>query len=209
MLRLFQWMALGLLLGVQGPGAVEASDKQLDDIVPKRLKVSLGTDHIFVVTQIHVRPSDLGEDSWSSWDRDASGDLTEPEVQALIQQVRRANLPSQRLAIGGYLLDWAALPATWVAVPGVPLGLNDLLRLRVTGDVPRKKSLQAREVFVVYAPPRAADGIVPLRINLGDGLRFVGVAGARAEQRGPRRIEAVLSRHTPALWGGVARDNLP
>lgn len=205
-MRSLHWLALGLILGVQGLGEAGASGAQLDEIVPKRIQVSVAAERIFVATHLHIRPSDLGEVSWSPWDSDKSGKLNEPEIQALIQHVRRANLPSQRLAIGGHLVDWAALPASRSAAPGVPLGLSDPLRLRVSGDVPRKKTL-APEAFVIYAPPRVAGGIVPLRITLGEGARFIGVAGARAELRGPRRIEAVLSRLTPALWGGVAPDD--
>ena len=200
MLRLLQWMALGLLISAPGLGAAGAKSPKLEDIVPKRLQLSLASDHIFVATHLHVRPSDLGEPSWSSWDTDASGALSGSEVQALIGEVRRTNLPSQRLAIGRQLVDWAALPATRASAPGASLGLQEALNVRVSGKVARQTG-SGRAHFVVYAPPRRANGIVPLRITVGAGTRLRDVAGARAEQRGPRRVEAVLSRFTPALWG--------
>jgi hypothetical protein len=180
-----------------GPAQPKAD---IQDIVPKTIQLSLGADHIFAATQLRVTPGDLGETSWASWDKDSSGSLSLPEQGPLLEFVRRRTLASQRVAVGGVLVDWDLFPVQRSAAAGEPLGLTEAIELKVSGRVsagPWAGDL----AFVVYAPPRGRDGIVPLRLSLAPDLSFVAAEGARAELRGSKRLEAVLTRASPALWG--------
>jgi len=177
----------------------------LEEIVPKRIQISVGADHIFGVTELHVWPKDLGETSWARWDSDGDRRISLSEQNQLLKYVAHRELLSLRVAAVGRRVDWGSFDVTRMAVPGADLGLSEAVDIKISGRL-ALDSLDEERVFVVYALPRTPDGIVPLRISLARGMSFFGVAGARAEQRGPRRIEAVLSRSSPALWGVVRRQ---
>jgi hypothetical protein len=192
---------LGLSEAAPGP----PTKPGLDDIVPKRIHISVAADHLFGVTELHVWPKDVGEGSWARWDSDGDGQLSAPEQVSLFGHIVQGNLPSQVVATSRRRVDWSSFAIRRMAKDGAALSLDQAVDLKISGRLPLDREDRERP-FVVYAPPRSPDGIVPLRISLAEGMTFSGVAGSRAEQRGPRRIEAVLSRANPALWGIVRRS---
>jgi hypothetical protein len=191
-------------LGFSGAAAGPPAKPDLDDIVPKRIHISVAADHLFGVTELHVWPKDVGADSWARWDRDGDGKLSAPEQRSLFGHILQGNLPSQVVATSRRRVDWGSFAIRRMAKDGAVLSLDQAVDLKISGRLPLARGDRQR-AFVVYAPPRSPDGIVPLRISLAEGLTFSEVAGSRAEQRGPRRIEAVLSRASPALWGIIRR----
>jgi len=191
-----------------GSAATASGEQELAKMVPTRVQLSVASDQLFLAIQMHVVPQEMGADSWAKWDEDRSGSLDTQEVEALVSRVVEIAMPSHRVALGGQLMDWRELSAERAAHRQSPLGLREPILVKVSGT---KGRLEPNEeaIFVVYAPPKKVDGIVPLRLSVGAGLQFRDVAGARAEQRGPRRIEAVLSRRSPALWGTVVGPTKP
>jgi len=203
-------LCLFLLLLLPGLGwaATAPGEQELAKMVPTRVQFSVASDQIFLAIQMHVVPQEMGADSWAEWDQDRNGSLDGQEVQALVSQVVAVAMPSHRVAVGGQLMDWRELSAERAVHRESPLGLREPILVKVSGTKGRLGSNE-EALFVVYAPPKKGDGIVPLRLSVGAGLQFRDVAGARAEQRGPRRIEAVLSRRSPALWGTVVGPTKP
>jgi hypothetical protein len=190
-------------LGWAGASSGPSSGEQgLAKMVPTRVQLSVASGQIFLAIQLHVTPQALGADSWLEWDRDGNGSLDAQETRSLVSAVAAASLRSHRVALGGQLIDWRDLSLEHTTRGADSLGLREPILVRASGT---NGHLSAGEEapFVVYAPPQEEDGIVPVRLSVGAGLLFRDVAGARAEQRGPRRIEAVLSRRSPALWGTV------
>jgi hypothetical protein len=183
--------------------------RSLQDIVPKRIQISVATDHLFAVTALHVRPEDVGESSWARWDDDRDRKLSPQEQGTLIEHIAGVQLLSQVVAAARRGVEWGDFSVARMseAEAEAVLLLSQPLDLKISGRLPLSEGDSAR-AFVVYAPPRMPDGIVPLRISLAKGMSFVGVAGTRAEQRGPRRIEAVLSRANPAIWGTIKLQGL-
>lgn len=203
LLVLLLWIA-ALPFGFPEVAAGPPAKPALDDIVPKRIHISVAADHLFGVTELHVRPKDVGEGSWARWDSDSDGKLSAQEQTSLFGHIAEGSLPSQAVAIARRRVDWSSSVIRRMAKDGATLSLDEAVDLKISGRLPLSREDRERP-FVVYAPPRSPDGIVPLRISLAEGLSFEGVAGTRAEQRGPRRIEAVLSRANPALWGIIRR----
>jgi len=191
-------------LGFSEEAAGPPAKPSLDNIVPKRIHISVAADHLFGVTELHVWPKDVGDDSWARWDSDGDGKLSAEEQRLLFGHIVQGNLPSQVVATSRRRVDWGSFAIRRMAKDGAALSLDQAVDLKISGRLPLVRGDRER-AFVVYAPPRSPDGIVPLRISLAEGMTFSGVAGTRAEQRGPRRIEAVLSRVNPALWGIVLR----
>jgi len=193
---------VGALFGLLPASAAPPAGPSLQDIVPKRIQLSVATDHLFVLTALHVRPKDVGESSWARWDLDHDQKLSPEEQAPLLSHIADVQLLSQAVATARRGVVWGDFSVVRMSGPEAVLLLNQPLDLKVSGRLPLSETDRER-AFVVYAPPRMADGIVPLRLSLAEGMSFVGVAGTRAEQRGPRRIEAVLSRVNPAIWGTI------
>ena len=192
------WVAYGLLPAAAGP----PGERSLQDIVPKRIHISVASDHLFAVTALHVRPDDVGESSWARWDGDGDHKLSREEQEPLLSHIADVQLRSQAVAAARRGVAWGDFSVVRMSQSESVLLLGQPLDLKISGRLALSEG-DSERAFVVYAPPRLPDGIVPLRISLAEGMSFVGVAGTRAEQRGPRRIEAVLSRANPAIWGAI------
>jgi hypothetical protein len=187
--------------------AAPPAKRSLEEIVPKRVQISVAGDHLFAVAALHVRPEDVGESSWARWDGDGDRRLSPEEQAPLIEHIVGVQLLSQAVAIARRGVEWGAFSVARMSKASGVLLLSQPLELKVSGRLPLSEE-DSERAFVVYVPPRLPDGIVPLRISLAKGMSFVGVAGTRAEQRGPRRIEAVLSRANPAIWGTIKLQRL-
>ena len=92
--------------------------------------------------------------------------------------------------------------------PAAPLSLDAAVTIRVET---RANILMepGEHRFVLYDLPSAADGIVPIRFSLARGLTLGSVMGARSEKKSERRLEAVVSRASPAVWGIFVREEEP
>ncbi len=200
-------LVFGVPFGLLPAAAAPPAERSLQDIVPKRIQLSVATDHLFAVTALHVRPEDVGESSWARWDGDRDQKLSPQEQVPLLSHIAGIQLLSQAVAAARRGVTWGDFSVTRMSESEAVLLLTQPLDLKISGRLPLAEGSSDR-AFVVYAPPRMPDGIVPLRISLAKGMSFVGVAGTRAEQRGPRRIEAVLSRANPAIWGTIKLERL-
>lgn len=194
--------ALALALLLLAP-PVQA-ERDVRELAPKTLQVSVGSDHIFGALQVQVAPADLGESSWARWDVDSSGGLSTAELQPLLEVARSGAVAALCIAIGGTQLDFGAWPVRRAGPVGTDLGVDESLLLTVSGRA--ELALPPGEhAFLLYDVPRTAAGIVPVRLRFVVGTEVVAAAGARSELRGRGRLEAVLSRATPALWGTLRR----
>jgi hypothetical protein len=201
------FLVLGMSFGLPSAMAEPLTKRSLQDIVPKRIQISVAADHLFAVTALHVRPEDVGESSWARWDGDRDRKLSPQEQSDLIEHIAGVQLLSQVVAAARRGVEWGDFSVVRMSEAEDVLLVSQPLDLKISGRLSLSEE-DLERAFVVYAPPRMPDGIVPLRISLAKGMSFVGVAGTRAEQRGPRRIEAVLSRANPAIWGRIKLQGL-
>ncbi len=183
-------------------GPVEGGSVQ--DLVPRSYQVSVGRDHVFASVRFQVRPVDVGEADWSKWDRNGDGSLDDPEARVLGAQLRDRELEYVCIAIDGEVLPLGRMAASRVEPVEAPIPLDATIRFRVEGR--SNLVLEAGEHrFVLYDRPRTEDGVVPMRLSLVTAMELVSAVGARAETRGNRRLEAVVSRAVPGIWGTFVR----
>ncbi len=173
-------------------------------LVPRQIQVSLGPKQAWGQVRSRVLPRDLGEASWAKWDKNDDGFLSDLELRPLGLVLRARETDYLCLALAGRPLPFVYWRPEWVRADGAgPPGIDAALELRLEARV----SLQLKDGpvhFVLYDRPSDEDGVVPVRFSLAQGLAFGPLqAAARAEMRGERRLEVVLSRAGPALWGEV------
>jgi hypothetical protein len=182
-----------------GVSAVETFDR-----VPRQILVSVASDHTFASLRARVRPADLGAADWARWDRDGSGAVEPNERGPLEADLRRAETAWLCLAIDGQIVPLSRLPAR-IEADGV-IALQAPLDLRVEGRLALVLPAGPHR-FVLHDVPRAADGVVPIRLSTGRGLTIGAGEGARAERRGDasQRVDIVLTQATPAFWGTLLR----
>jgi len=180
-----------LLLLVASPGRADVRET-----VPRAVIVSAGSDHVFATFRSLVRPQDVGVETWGAWDRDGDGAISEAEAKALLGELRGRELEFLCLAVDGEVVPLARMPATTDA----PITIDGAVSLLVQGRGPAELA-PGEHTFVLYDRPRSDDGIVPIRFNVTAGMEITGAQGSRAELKGPRRLEAVVTRFAPAVWG--------
>jgi hypothetical protein len=182
---------LGLLLLTASVGQAEVRDS-----VPRTVAVSAAADHVFATLTAVVAPSDLGLTSWAQWDLDEDGAISELEGKPLLGALRARELEYLCVAVDGEVVPLARMVARSVE----PITIDGPVTLRVQGRA--ALTLEAGEhQFVLYDRPQTEDGIVPIRFAVVPGMQITAAEGARAEQKGARRLEAVVSRFAPAVWG--------
>ncbi|MEE2828598.1 MAG: hypothetical protein VX498_05390 [Myxococcota bacterium] len=181
------------------------AEKDVRDQVPRQVQLSVGTDHLFGVLQLRVRPADLGRSSWGELDSDGNGSLDDEEMAVLLEEIRARETASLCVAVGGGVLDFGGWPLRRTEPQTGAVPLDAAVALKVEGRV--DLALAAGEhSFLFYDLPSSMDGIVPVSLRLTPGTALVGASGARAEARSPSRLEGVLTRFNPALWGTLRRD---
>lgn len=182
---------LGLLLLIGSPAGAEVRDA-----VPRTVAVSVGSDHVFARFTSVLLPADLGHESWAAWDGDGDGTISESEGKALLGALRATELEYLCVAVDGAVVPLARM----VATSPEPITIDGPVTLQVQGRAPWTET-PGEHTFLLYDRPRVEDGIVPMRFNVVAGMEIVGAAGARSELKGSRRLEGVVSRFAPAVWG--------
>ncbi|MCP4870182.1 MAG: hypothetical protein GY898_15865 [Proteobacteria bacterium] len=183
-------LGVGVLLIASGVSA------EVRDAVPRTVAVSAAADHVFATFTSVVVPADLGVETWAAHDTDGDGVISEAEAKPMLGAIRAAELEYLCIAVDGTVVPLARM----VATSPEPITIDGPVTLRVQGRA--TMTLGAGEhSFVLYDRPRADDGIVPIRFNVVAGMEITGAEGARAEMKGKRRLEAVVSRFAPAVWG--------
>ena len=194
-----------LCLLAVGP-ALARDGQDLDTLVPRQVRVSIGDDHVFVSIRSRVVPSDLGVLDWSRWDRDGDGALRDGEVAGLRADLKRAETEHLCVTIDGVVVPVARL-ALRIEEPVEPVGTSAVLMLRIEGKL-RTPLAEGAHRFTVYDEPRQLDGVVPIRVAFGRGLRATSGGGARGELRsGGQRVEVVTSKAAPIFWGAFVRED--
>ena len=187
-------------------GFTPPESKELEEIVPFNVMVSVGPEALFAAVRVQIEPSQLGLASWSNWDEDGDGKLVRKEQEQAAIAVRDRVVPSLRVVLAGRLVPLDSAPVQVLGPKEQLLGVRDRLRLNIATKsrgglkflgISASKGLS----FLVYAVPLQPDGIVPLRLSLPKNMRLIEATGTRAELQSPQRLEAVTSRATPALWG--------
>jgi hypothetical protein len=186
--------ALTLLVVLLLPGAGRGAEVR--DFVPRTVTVSVGTDHVFATLTSVVHPATLGLASWGAWDLDGDGAISEAESKRLLGDLRGRELEYLCIAVDGEVVMLARMPAYTDQL----ITIDGPVTLKVQGRA-RADLSPGEHRFMLYDRPRTEDGIVPIRFNVVRGMTITGAQGARAELKGPRRLEAVVSRHAPAVWG--------
>ncbi len=186
-----------LLLFLLSPALAKDAEPEL--VVPRRVQVSVGHDHVFVSLRARLTPEAAQEPSWARWDRDGDGAISASERGPLLSSLRAGETEFLSVSIGSTVLPVGRMTAKFDADLPEPLPLDATLRFRVEGRVAVKP--EGATAFTLYDRPHEAEGIVPIRMSLVRGLAFVSGTGTRGELRGPRRLEAVMSQAAPALWG--------
>ena len=173
----------------------------LDALVPRQVRVSIGDDHTFVSVRSRVTPADLGVADWTRWDRDASGALEEPELAPLRADLKRAETEHLCVTVDGVVVPVSRLALRIEETGGGSIGLGAALSLRIEGKLRTPLPAGAHR-FTVYDEPRDPDGVVPFRVAFGRGLTASSGGGARGEIRSAgQRVEVVTSKAAPIFWG--------
>lgn len=188
--------------------APESMATSIHEMVPRQVQVAVGLDHVWASLRLRLQPADLGLDSWRRWDRDGDGALSAAEKQALGAELRDRETEFLSLAVDGQALRLSDANFRWEAQDSAPHPLGAAVVLRVEARQELRVDVGLHR-YVLYDKPAAADGIVPIRFSLARGLVLGEVAGARAEKRSPRRLEAVVSTLNPAVWGTFERAAQP
>jgi hypothetical protein len=168
------------------------------EVASRGLSLSIGADHAFASVRATVTPGDVGRSDWREFDRDRSGAVDLVELPELLKTVRGFALEYVCVAVDGAVLALGRRPAERES--DGPVGLTDPLEIRVQGRLPLEAAGQHR--FVIYDRP-AEGSFVPVKLQVARGLRIDEAVGAFAEPKNDRRVQAVLRRHAPALWGTV------
>jgi len=205
--------ALLLICAAVGCGAValaapESMATSIDKMVPRQVQVAVGLDHVWASLRLSLRPADLGLESWQRWDRDGDGALSAAEKQALGAELRDRETEFLSLAVDGQAVRLVDASFRWEAEAAGPHPLDAAVLLRVEARQALKLEVGLHR-YVLYDKPALAEGIVPIRFSLARGLLLGEVAGARAERRSPRRLEAVVSNRSPGVWGTFERAAQP
>ena len=188
--------------------SVVAAPKELTEsihqIVPRQVQVSVAEDHVWASVRVDIRPVDLGLKSWRRWDLDGDAVLTSSERQALAEHLRSRETEFLSLMVDGLAVPMAEARWRFEGAAATSLGIDvpATLRLETRLNLPMAPG---EHRFVLYDRPAKADGIVPIRFSLARGLTLASVSGARAEKMSDRRLEAVVSRASPAVWGSFVR----
>jgi hypothetical protein len=188
------WILLGLAWA--GPAAPDLP-------LGRDVRVSVADDHVFVQIRASAAPADRGRTSWSEFDRDGDGSLDARERVPLLEALRREECAYAALSVGELPIPVARFEVEALDV-GERSALDATLVFRVHGRVALPPSPDGWP-FVLYDRPRRWQGAVPIRLSVSRGLTIEGVQGARSEQRGPQRLDTVVSNSTPAVWGRIAR----
>jgi hypothetical protein len=202
---------LFLLLGVFVV-AVSAAPRELTEsihqMIPRQVQVAVAADHVWVSVRLELRPADLGLPSWQRWDVDGSGALTVTEQGPLAKHLRARETEFLSLMVDGIAVSLSDARWRFEGPPSAPLALDTAATIRV--ETRANMLVEPGEHrFVLYDLPSRADGIVPIRFSLARGLTLGRVSGARSEKRSERRLEAVVSRASPAVWGSFVREEGP
>tara|TARA_Y100001968_G_scaffold65378_1_gene56152 strand:+ start:438 stop:1028 length:591 start_codon:yes stop_codon:yes gene_type:complete len=186
-----------VLLARAAPPTASAPIHQL---VPRQVQVAVAADHIWASVRVELRPADLGLTDWFRWDRDQSAALEPAELAALGLHLRGLETEYLAVMVDGVAVPLVAARVRFAGSPVAALSLTDSVSFRFETRLELALESGAHRV-VLYDRPAAADGIVPIRLSLARGLRLANFQGARAERRSQRRLEAVVSRASPAVWG--------
>jgi hypothetical protein len=196
-------LAAALASGSAGAESVDPGARlparELRELVPRSVQVSISLERAWTSVSFNVRPQQLGLADWSAWDSDGSGGIEAKETIALLEHVRDRESAALCLAVAGRLIRTAELP---IRHDGLFLPLGDPLRFRAEGSQPLSLG-PGRHAFLLYDLPAAPDGFTPIRLSVAAPLRVESFAGAIAETRGERRLEAAVTRGTPAVWGEI------
>lgn len=193
-------------------GVVSAAPKELTEsiheIVPRQVQVAVGADHVWASVRVALSPKDLGLSSWTRWDGDGDGELSADERSPLGAHLRSRETEYLSLMVDGVAVPVAQAKWRFEASPSSNLSVDEpaTLRIETRTNLPMTPG---EHRFVLYDLPAEIDGIVPIRFSLANGLALGSVNGARAEKRSPRRLEAVVSRASPAVWGSFVREGAP
>ncbi len=182
-------------------GAALAGPPPADLPLGRDIRVSVAEDHVFFQLRASAVPADLGRDEWSDFDRDGSGSIDAAERVPLLEALRRHETEYTAFSVG----EQPLLAATFEVVglgTAEATALDERVTFRVQGRTELAPSADGWP-FVFYDRPRAWQGAVPIRLSVARGLHVDGVLGARAELRGPQRLDAVVSNRAPAVWGRV------
>ena len=182
----------------------ELAAEDVREHVPRTVQVSVGKDHIFGALQVRIEPADLGEKSWARWDRNKSKSLEQSEVRNLIEEARDRNVAILCVSIGGVLIDFSRMAVKLDEPHGRSVSLREAVVFSASG---RTEAVlpPGDHFFLLYSLPASVDGIVPVRLRMVAGVDVIRAEGARVELRQTGRLEGVLSRATPALWGQLRR----
>ncbi len=204
-------LLLLLVLLLPAPALAEESTDdsgRVHDFVPRNVRVSIAPDHVWGSVRSEVAPADVGEESWAPWDRDGDGQLAGSERAALSAALRARELEYLCVAVDGQVLPLLQRPALLEEPLEDPVPLDARVVVRVEGRMDLDLAT-GEHPFVLYDRPRTLDGVVPFRLSLGRGLAIRSTGGARNEALTPRRLEAVISRFAPAVWGTISRPGAP
>jgi hypothetical protein len=174
----------------------------LDVSVPRSIMVSVGKDHLWASLRATVAPKDVGLDDWSRYDRDGDGVVGPAEERALLAELRRKQTEHTCIALGEAVVPLGRLPVKRVGAGA--LELTSTIALRIEGRVNAPLDVGTHP-FVLHDRPNTADGVVPIRLAWVQGVELLDAQGTRAERKGARRIEAVVTHQTPALWGRLSQ----
>jgi len=174
-------------------------------LVPRKVRVSLSKEQVFVSVRSALQPGAVGETSWARWDRNGDGSLDERELEPLLRELRALELGHLGVTVDGAVVPVVRLVTKMETKAPVPLDAELMVRFEGTEAL----SLAAgAHRLSVYDQPRGRDGVVPFRISFGRGLKATGGGGARAELRGGgARIEVATTKNAPIFWGGFVRED--
>lgn len=189
----------------QAGAAEPGEDGRVHEFVPRNVRVSVTEDRLWVSARTEVAPADLGEASWAAWDRDSDGRLSGPEAGALESRIRADEFGHLCVAVDEVVLPVLRMGMTREEPQADPIPLDARIVLRIEGQTTLDLGM-GEHGWTLYDRPRGLAGVVPFRLALGPGLALVSSAGARAEVKGPRRVDAVVSRFAPAAWGKLSRS---
>ena len=189
---------LFLLIGLVLAGPVSSKLPLGRDI-----RVSVADDHVFVQLKAHAEPASLGRESWADFDRNGDGSLDAGERVPLLEALRRQETEYTALSVGERPVPMGRFEVAALG-EAETTALDGRLTFRVQGRVELERSPDGWP-FVLYDRPREWTGAVPIRLSVARGLHLEGIEGGRAEQRGPQRLDAVVTNSTPAVWGRIAR----
>lgn len=190
------WMLLLLGISIAGPVTPELP-------LGRDIRISVADDHVFVQLKAQAAPADLGRSTWADFDRNGDGALDEGERVPLLEALRAQETEYTALSVGEQPLPLGRFEVAALG-EGPRTALDGSVTFRVQGRMELARSDEGWP-FVFYDRPRNWQGAVPIRLSVSRGLRVEGVEGARAEARGPQRLDAVVTNSTPAVWGRVVR----